>query len=143
MILRQARMLPRLAAAAAAVWLGAAMAPHSAAYAATVSYRVVTNEIAAKQADGSEKEVYRFDPAVFVATEGDDVELHLYGLKGHDHPFVLEGYNLKGVIHRNQETVLRFQADKPGFFRLLCTAHADAAHEGPMEAYLVVVPKRG
>ncbi len=110
------------------------------AEAATVQYQIVTNEIAAKQKDGTKVEVYRFDPAVYVAQEGDDVVLTFRGVKGHDHPIVLEGYNLKNVIHRNQVTTLKFKADKPGFFKLICTAHPDASHEGPMEAYLVVTP---
>jgi heme/copper-type cytochrome/quinol oxidase subunit 2 len=55
---------------------------------------------------------------------------------------VLEGYDLRGVIHRNQVTTIKFKADKPGFFKLICTAHADAGHNGPMEAYLVVTPRR-
>ncbi|MCL6636724.1 MAG: cupredoxin domain-containing protein [Alicyclobacillus sp.] len=122
--------------AAAALWLYGPVAS-----AATVSYQVVTNEISAKQPGGGKVEVYRFDPAVYVAMQGDDVELHLHGLKGHDHPVVLEGYNVNGVIHRGQETVLKFKADKPGFYRLVCTAHADAAHVGPMEGYLLVFPR--
>jgi plastocyanin len=112
----------------------------SAAMAKTVTYQVVTNEIKANQKDGSSIEVYRFDPAVYVATEGDDVNLEIRGLKGHDHPVVLEGYNVKGVVHRNQVTKLEIHSAKPGFYRLICTVHADAAHEGPMEAYLVVIP---
>jgi plastocyanin len=111
------------------------------AEAATVQYQIVTNEIAAKQKDGQKVEVYRFDPAVYVAEEGDDVVLKFRGVKGHDHPIVLEGYDLKNVIHRNQVTTLKFKANKPGFFKLICTAHPDADHQGPMEAYLVVTPK--
>lgn len=106
----------------------------------TVAYQVVTNEIKAKQADGSKAEVYRFDPAVYVVQQNDDVVLNIRGLKGQDHPFVLQGYNIHGTIHKNQVTALRFKATKPGFFRLVCTSHADSEHEGPMEAYLVVVP---
>ncbi|MBX5437662.1 MAG: transcriptional regulator [Alicyclobacillaceae bacterium] len=108
----------------------------------TVRYQIVTNEIKAKQTQGPDVEVYRFDPGVFVVHEGDQVELAIRGLKGHDHPVVLEGYGVRGVIHRNQMTTLRFRATRPGVFRLICTAHADAAHEGPMEGYLIVLPKR-
>ncbi len=108
----------------------------------SVSYQVLTNEIAAKQTDGSTTEVYRLDPAVYVAAEGDDVTLRIRGLKGHDHPLVLEGYNLHTVVHRNEVTTLHFKATKPGFFRIICTAHADANHEGPMEGYLLVIPER-
>lgn len=111
-----------------------------AAHAESVGYEIVTNEIAAKQTDGSKVEVYRFDPGVFVVTQGDDVTLRFRGIKGQDHPVVLEDYNLKTVIHRTQVTSLHFKATKPGMFRLVCTLHADAAHEGPMEGYLIVVP---
>ena len=110
------------------------------ALAKSVSYQVVTDEIAAKQTDGSTTEVYRFDPAVYVATQGDDVTLKVRGLKGHDHPLVLEGYDIHAVVHRNEVTTIHLKATKAGFFRLICTAHADANHEGPMEAYLLVVP---
>ncbi|GMA51704.1 hypothetical protein GCM10025857_30610 [Alicyclobacillus contaminans] len=111
------------------------------AHAAVDTYQVVTNEISAKQPGGGTVDVYRFDPAVYVAEQGDEVVLQFRGLKGHDHPIVLDGYNLHATVRRNERTTLRFIADKPGFFHLICTAHADAAHEGPMEAYLVVTPK--
>lgn len=111
-------------------------------YAQTVTYQIVTNEIKAKQKDGTKTEVYRFDPAVYVVQEGDDVVMNIRGLKGHDHPVVLQGYNLQDVIHRNQVSTLRFKASKVGFFRLICTSHADSEHEGPMEGYLVVVPAK-
>lgn len=106
----------------------------------TKTYQVVTNEIVGKSADGKETEVYRFDPAVFVANQGDDVTIKIHGLKGHTHPVVLEGYGVRGVVERNQTLTLHVHADKPGMFRLICTTHADRAHEGPMEGYLVVVP---
>ncbi|MCL6633062.1 MAG: hypothetical protein K6T63_10570 [Alicyclobacillus herbarius] len=106
-----------------------------------VVYQVVTDEIRAKQADGSVKEVYRFDPGVYVVNQGDTVDLRIRGLKGHTHPVYLEHYNVQGVVQRNQVLSLQFHADKPGVFRLICTSHQDAAHEGPMEGYLVVVPK--
>lgn len=111
------------------------------AHAETVTYQIVTNEISAQQKDGAKTEVYRFDPAVYVVQQGDDVVLNILGLKGHDHPIVLQGYDIHDVIHRNQVTTLRFRANKAGFFQLICTSHADAQHEGPMEAYVVVLPK--
>lgn len=106
----------------------------------TVTYQIVTNEIKAQQADGSKVEVYRFDPSVYVVRQGDQVNLKIHGLKGHNHPVLLEGYNLHDVVRRNQTVTLSFRADKVGTYRLICTAHANAAHEGPMEGYLVVVP---
>lgn len=130
----------RTAATVFAVAIG--LTPMMQAQAATVTYQVVTNEIAAKQADGTTVEVYRFDPGVWVVQQGDQVALKIRGVKGHDHPILLEDYHLKTVVHRNQVTDMRFIATKPGMFRLLCTAHADAAHQGPMEGYLIVVPAR-
>lgn len=112
------------------------------AHAQSVTYQIITNEVKAKQTNGSETEVYRFDPAVYVANEGDDVTLSIHGFKGHDHPVLLEGYNLRAMVHRNETTTLKFHATKPGFYRLVCTAHVDAAHEGPMEGYVVIVPSK-
>jgi plastocyanin len=106
----------------------------------TVTYQIVTNEIKAKQTDGSNVEVYRFDPGVYVVRQGDQVNLRIYGLNGHNHPVLLEGYNVQAVVHRNQTTTLSFRATKTGTYRLICTSHMDAAHEGPMEGYLVVMP---
>jgi hypothetical protein len=107
----------------------------------TITYQIVTNEISAKDPDGSKTEVYRFDPAIYPVFQGDDVVLQIYGVKGHDHPILLEGYNIRGVIHRHQLTTLRFHADKLGVFRLICLAHPDMAHHGPMEAYVIVSKK--
>lgn len=106
-----------------------------------VTYQIVTNEIQTKLPTGKTMEVYRFDPGVFVVEQGTNVELKLIGVKGHDHPVTLEGYNVSGTIKKNTATSLKFTADKPGVFRLICVAHADVEHQGPMEGYLVVVPK--
>jgi plastocyanin len=129
---------------AAIVVSGVANVGEAASAAATteiVTYQVVTNEIEAKAEDGTQREIYRFDPAVFVANQGDDVVLKIHGVKGHSHPVTLEGYGLHGVIERNQTLMLHVHADRPGMFRLICTTHADLAHEGPMEGYLIVVPR--
>lgn len=115
-------------------------APPVLARANVVTYQIVTNEIKAKQSDGTVVEVYRFDPGVFVVPQGTDVSLQIRGLKGHLHAVVLEGYDVRGVVRRNQTTTLHIHADKAGVYRLRCTTHADAAHEGPMEGYLVVLP---
>jgi len=111
------------------------------AHADVVKYEMVTNEISAIQKDGSKVEVYRFDPGVVAVQQGDDVTLRIRGVKGHDHPIVLEGYGLQAVVHRNEVTTLHFQANRPGVFQLICTAHADEKHSGPMIGYILVVPK--
>ncbi len=106
----------------------------------TDTYQIVTNEIEAKLPNGQMHDLYQFNPAVYVANQGDDVVLKIHGVKGKSHPVVLEGYGVTGVIERNQTLTLHIHADKPGLFRLICTTHADLAHGGPMEGYLFVVP---
>lgn len=111
-------------------------------HAENVKYELVTNEISAKQADGHKVEVYRFDPGVIAVQQGDNVTLRIRGVKGHDHPIVLEGYGVQGVVHRNQTTTLQFKATRAGVFQLICTAHPDEQHGGPMIGYLLVVPAK-
>lgn len=108
----------------------------------TDTYQILTNEIEAKQPDGTSTDLYRFDPGVYVANQGDEVVLKIHGVKGKAHPVVLEGYNVGGVVKKGQTLTLEFRADKPGLYRLICTAHPDLAHGGPMEGYLFVVPAR-
>jgi len=129
-------------AAALALMVVAMTAATPTAQAATVTYQIVTNEIAAKQPDNSMVKVYRFDPGVYVVMQGDLVNLNVRGLKGHDHPIVIEGYDIRGIVKRNATTNFSFVASRAGTFRIICTTHMDAAHEGPMEAYLIVLPKK-
>lgn len=136
------RMRKSVLALSACVCLATFGISNQTASAKTVTYQVVTNEVSAKQPDGSKVEVYRFDPAVFPVSQGDDVVLRIRGVKGHQHDLLLEKYNLKATVNRNETTDLRFRADKPGVYRLICLTHADASHEGPMEGYLVVVPNQ-
>jgi len=130
----------RTAIAALTTAISIALVGVPTAYAATVTYQIVTNEIEAKQEDGTSVEAYRFDPAIYPVQQGDEVVLQIRGLKGHDHPIEIEGYNIKDVVRRNAVTSIRFKASKPGVYRVICTAHADAKHNGPMEGYLVVIP---
>jgi plastocyanin len=125
----------------AAISLWGAVTWPGLAFAQPVTYNVVTDEVTAASAGGPSASVYRFAPAVYVVNQGDDVTLAIRGVKGHDHPVELEGYGLHAVVRRGQVTRLQFKADKAGIFRLICTAHADATHKGPMEGYLVVVPR--
>lgn len=106
----------------------------------TDTYQVLTTEVEAHLPDGTSTDVYRFDPGVFVARQGDTVVLKIHGVKGQSHPVVLEGYDVQGVVEKNQTLTLQIHADKPGLHRLVCTAHADMAHGGPMEGYLFVIP---
>jgi plastocyanin len=138
--MKKSRMKVAALVLSAGVCLATMAVSEPVAFAKTVTYQVVTNEISAKQTNGSKVEVYRFDPAVYPVTQGDEVVLRIRGVKGHQHDIVLDKYNLKATVNRNETTEMRFRADKPGVYRLICLTHKDEFHEGPMEGYLVVIP---
>lgn len=99
---------------------------------------MVTVEYATKLPDGSELEVYRWDPGTIFAKEGETVELRILGVNGERHPFRIEGLDVRGEVVKGKETVVTFKADKEGIYRIICPTHSDAAHGGPMIGYLVV-----
>ncbi|MEB3102163.1 cupredoxin domain-containing protein [Ferviditalea candida] len=88
--------------------------------------------------DGKIIEAYRWDPGTIPVKEGELVKLSIYGINGESHPFVIEGLNVKGEVKKGQETVVTFTASKKGIYRMICFAHPDIAHNGPMIAYIVV-----
>ncbi|MCD1261103.1 cupredoxin domain-containing protein [Paenibacillus athensensis] len=100
--------------------------------------QMVTGEFSSKTSDGREIEAYRWDPGTVVVNKGETVNLHIYGVNGDSHPFVIEGLNVKGEVKKGQETVVTFTADKAGTYRIICLTHADMAHNGPMVGYIVV-----
>ncbi|GAX91928.1 cupredoxin domain-containing protein [Effusibacillus lacus] len=107
----------------------------------TVKYSIVTNEIKWTSPDGKQIiEGYRWDPGTIVVRQGDSVVFEFYGVKGESHPFVIEGYNLKGNVVRGKVETVSFKADKPGTFKILCLTHPDYKSHGPMVANLVVMP---
>lgn len=99
---------------------------------------LVTGEFEGKTAEGKEIEAYRWDPGTIVVEKGEKVKLIIRGVSGTSHPFIIEGLNIKGEVKQDKETVVTFQADKEGTYRLICLTHPDAAHNGPMIAYIVV-----
>lgn len=119
-------------------WLNHALATQE----KEISLFVTTNEIKWTSKDGqSEIETYRWDPGTLVVHQGDQVRIRFYGVKGAEHPFIIDGYNLKGVVQRGKETDVTFRADQTGTFTIRCLTHYDVATHGPMEAYLTVLPK--
>jgi plastocyanin len=107
----------------------------------SVTVSVVTNEIKWTSPDGKQEiEAYRWDPGYIVVKQGDSVVLEFYGVKGENHPFVIDGYNLKGTVERGKTQSVNFLADKPGTFQIRCLTHPDTSHHGPMVATLVVLP---
>jgi plastocyanin len=99
---------------------------------------LVTGEFKATLPDGKVIEAYRWDPGTIFVHAGEKIKLSMYGVNGAQHPFVIEGTNISGVVKKGSETLVPLQFNKEGVYRLICTTHADIAHNGPMIAYIVV-----
>ncbi|HEX7057426.1 MAG TPA: cupredoxin domain-containing protein [Bacilli bacterium] len=100
---------------------------------------MVTGEFKTTTADGREIEAYRWDPGTIVVSEGELVKLSIYGINGESHPFVIEGLQVKEEVKKGEETVVTFTAARKGIYRIICLAHPDIAHNGPMIGYIVVI----
>lgn len=99
---------------------------------------MVTSEFKSKTEDGKEIEAYRWDPGTIVIEKGEKVQLIIYGVNGNEHPFTIEGTDIKGTVKKGQETRVDIQFDKEGTYRLICHMHPDKQSNGPMIAYIVV-----
>jgi plastocyanin len=102
------------------------------------TFHMVTGEFSSKSETGKEIESYRWDPGTIVVPKGEEIKLSIFGVNGKEHPFIIEGTNAKGVVKKGEETVLTLKFSKEGTYRLICTAHPDHDHNGPMIAYIVV-----
>jgi len=101
--------------------------------------QMVTAETDADIGGGKEIEAYRWDPGTIVVRKGQPVKLSIYGVNGAKHPFYIEGMNVRGEVVQGKETVVSFTPERVGTYRLICQAHFDIAHNGPMIAYIEVV----
>lgn len=101
-------------------------------------FTIITTEYKSKTEDGKMIEAYRWDPGTIVVEKGDHVVLHFYGVQGLFHPFEIKGFNVKGDVKKGRVTTVSFTADKEGTYEIVCTAHMDMDHEGPMIGYLIV-----
>ncbi len=99
---------------------------------------MVTGEFKAQTADGKEIEAYRFDPGTIFVEKGEPVQLNIYGVNGKEHPFYIEGTDIKGTVKQGEETVVDATFDKEGIYRMICETHSDTSTDGPMIAYIVV-----
>lgn len=99
---------------------------------------MVTGEFKSTTEDGQEIEAYRWDPGTIYVPKDESVTLSIWGVNGKEHPFYIEGTNIKGIVKKGKETVLDLRFNKEGVYRLICTAHSDVHHNGPMIAYIVV-----
>lgn len=99
---------------------------------------MVTGEFKSTTEDGKEIEAYRWDPGTIFVEKGEKVRLKILGVNGKEHPFIIEGTDIKGIVKKGQETVVPLQFDKEGVYRLICLTHPTADSSGPMIAYIVV-----
>lgn len=106
-----------------------------------VTVHIVTGEFASRLPDGKAIEAYRWDPGTVVVYKGDRVTLHFHGVNGAKHPFEIRGYNVRGTVEKGKQTTVQFVADRAGVFEIVCLAHPDRAHNGPMVGYLHVLER--
>ncbi len=99
---------------------------------------MVTGEFKTKMKDGTEMESYRWDPGTIFLEKGEKVNLYISGINGEEHPFYIEGTNLKGTVKKGEEVIVPLHFNQSGTFRLICKTHDDKTHLGPMIAYIVV-----
>ena len=77
--------------------------------------------------DGKEMEAYRWDPGTIFLKRGKS-KISIYGINGEEHPFYIEGTNIKGTVKKGEEIVVPLQFDQSGTFRLICETHDDRTH---------------
>ncbi|MFF2450094.1 cupredoxin domain-containing protein [Neobacillus sp. NPDC058068] len=99
---------------------------------------MVTVEFKTKMKNGKELEVYRWDPGSISMKQGEKVNLFISGINGEKHPFYIEGTKIKGTVKKGEETIVPLQFNKAGTYRIICEAHSDRSHNGPMVADIVV-----
>ncbi|MFC4322839.1 cupredoxin domain-containing protein [Litchfieldia salsa] len=99
---------------------------------------MVTGEFKSKTEDGKKIESYRWDPGSITVPQGEEVTINIYGVNGHEHPFYIEGTDIKGVVKKGEETIITVKFEEEGVYRLICEAHQDPQSNGPMIAYIVV-----
>lgn len=99
---------------------------------------IVTGEFESTMKDGKMIEAYRWDPGTIFLEQGEPVTLRIRAVSGDSHPFLIEGLDVRGQVDKGETKSFTFTPQKEGIYRLICLTHANAAHDGPMIAYLVV-----
>lgn len=99
---------------------------------------LVTGEFKSKTMEGQELESYRWDPGTIFVNAGEKIRLSILGINGKEHPFIIEGTNVKGTVKQGEETIIPLQFKNEGIYRLICLTHPDKSQNGPMIAYIVV-----
>ncbi|WP_123039331.1 cupredoxin domain-containing protein [Cohnella candidum] len=101
-------------------------------------FQLVTGEFKATSDNGKELESYRWDPGTVVVKKNQPVELRITGINGQSHPFVIEGLNISGEVHKGKTTTIRFTPTAAGIYPIVCQTHDVPQNGGPMVGYIVV-----
>ncbi|MDQ0156687.1 cupredoxin domain-containing protein [Robertmurraya andreesenii] len=99
---------------------------------------IVTAEFKTTTKDGKEIEAYRWDPGTIYVEKDEKVLLRIYGVNGQEHPFIIEGTDIKGTVKKGEETAVELQFKEEGIYRLVCMSHPDKGSSGPMIANIIV-----
>jgi heme/copper-type cytochrome/quinol oxidase subunit 2 len=105
---------------------------------ANLEIHMVTGEFSSKTEDGKVIEAYRWDPGTIYVPQDENVTLVIHGVNGSEHPFHIEGTDIKGVVKKGQETVIPIKFKEEGIYRLICDTHGHHGQDIPMIAYIVV-----
>jgi heme/copper-type cytochrome/quinol oxidase subunit 2 len=100
--------------------------------------QLVTGEFKATSESGKDLESYIWSPGTVVVKKGQPVELRISGINGQSHPFIIEGLNISGEVHKGKTTVVRFTPAAAGIYPIICQTHDVPTNGGPMVGYLVV-----
>lgn len=99
---------------------------------------MITIEFRTKTNDGKELVVQRWDPGTIFLEKDEKVNLYISATNGEDHPFHIEGTNIKGIVKKGGTTMVPLQFEEEGTYRLICDTHVHRDHSIPMIGYIVV-----
>ncbi|GAA0318325.1 hypothetical protein GCM10008967_06100 [Bacillus carboniphilus] len=99
---------------------------------------MITAEFTMTMENGKTMDAYRWDPGSIFIEKGEKVNLKIYGINGSEHPFYIEGTDIRGTVKKGEETVVPLQFDKEGVYKIVCTIHQGEHHQAPMIGYIYV-----
>ena len=82
-------------------------------------YELIPPDAAGKWAT----ETYRFDSAVVVACEGEEVTLNIFGVNAAYHDITIKAFQQNFRVSRGQLSTVTFMAKKAGIFPIICITH--------------------
>ncbi len=68
-------------------------------------------------------ETYRFDSAVVVACEGEQITLNIFGVNAAYHDITIAGFKQNFRVSRGQLSTVSFLAKKAGIYPIVCLTH--------------------